>query len=243
MENLKMNDCFELTESPQIQVSVWALRTAEPFKDLFPIHEQVLSDIVDDMNLNGFDIAHPIIVWGNNNMTVVDGHSRLKAAFAAGLDTVPVVCRNFQDEEDAINYAIRSQSSRRNLTNAELLCCVQKLFRPRRGRRSTDSSHKRGKTAMFLAKTLGISCRKVEKLRAISQYGNDRIKEALSKGDYSINRAFEEAMRPLRKQIERNKPDPDAEIIHTMMAKIYSKMNTIQIRKLVKSLQLELATN
>lgn len=238
-----MNNCFELTESPQIQVSVWALRTSEPFKDLFPILEQVLSDIVDDMNLNGFDIAHPIIVWGNNNMTVVDGHSRLKAAFAAGLDTVPIVCHNFKDEEEAINYAIRSQSSRRNLTNAELLCCVQKLFQARKGKRCTNGSHKRGKTAMFLGQMLGISCRNVEKLRAISQYGNDRIKEALSKGDYSINRAFEEAMRPRRKQAEHSKPDPDAKIIHTMMAKIHSKMNTVQIRKLIKSLQLELATN
>ena len=49
-------------------------------------------------------------------------------------------------------------------------------------------------------------------------------------------------MRLRRPQIQ-NVPDPDAELIHRVMADIHSQLNTSQIGKLVKALRLELATN
>ena len=52
-----------------------AIHTASPFKDLFPIKESVLNEIAEDMKQNGFDFAHPIIIWAGHKVTVVDGSS------------------------------------------------------------------------------------------------------------------------------------------------------------------------
>ena len=85
---MKMSSKFYNIEFPLVQVPVWSLKMEEPFRNLFPIRQTVLAEIIDDMNVNGFDFGHPIVVW---KMIVVDGHTRLKAAIAAGLETVPVI--------------------------------------------------------------------------------------------------------------------------------------------------------
>ena len=223
-------------EYPLVEVPVWSLKTAEPFCNLFPIRPTVLSEIIEDMNKNGFDAFHPIIVW---NMTVVDGHTRLRAAVAAGIETVPVVCRNFANEDEALEYAIKTQRNRRNLTDGELLQFLQKLdFRKKRGRNAASG----GKSSIEVANTLGISSKKVEKLRAISDYGTDEIKNALRRGEYTVNGAYQAVMAPRRKQ-PKSLPDADAEIIHAVMADIHARLNDGQIRRLVKALQIELAIN
>ena len=223
-------------ELPLVEVPVWTLKTAEPFCNLFPIRPTVLSQIIDDMNKNGYDACQPIVVW---NMTVVDGHTRLRAAIAAGIETIPVICRRFADEDEALEYAIKTQRNRRNLTDWELLQCLQRLdFRKQRGRNATSS----GKSSLAVANTLGISATKVEKLRTINDHGTDEIKEALRRGEYSINGAYQAVMAPRRKQ-PKSLPDADAEIIHAVMADIHARLNEEQIRKLVKALQIELAIN
>ena len=225
---------------PLVQVPVWTLKTTEPFCDLFPIRETVLSEIIDDMNENGFDFCHPIVVW---NMTVVDGHTRLRAAVAAGIEMIPIICRSFDDETAALEYAIKAQRNRRNLTDWELLQCLQKLdFRKNVGRPEKSSSAPHGKTSDIIAATLGISVTKVEKLRAISDYGTDEIKDAFRRGEYTINGAYEAVMSSRRKQPE-SLPDADAEVVHAVMADIHARLNEQQIRKLVKALQIELAIN
>lgn len=234
-----LND-FDVIELPLVNVPIWSLKTAEPYVNLFPIQEQTLADIIEDMSVHGFDTGHPIVVW---DMIVIDGHTRLRAAQACCLETVPVVCRQFTDEESALSYAIRCQSHRRNLTDYELLMCLEKLdWRKCAGRYCKNSTERRGKSAEFVAETLGISRTKVERLRAIMTYGTDDIKKLLHAGEYSICRAYEETMRLRRPQVQ-NTPDPDAELIHRVMADIHSQLNTSQIGKLVKALRLELATN
>jgi len=229
-----------MTEPIIMEMPVWSLKTAEPFKNLFPIQDRVLSEMIGGMTANGFDAGHPIVIW---KMTVVDGHTRLRAAIAAGLETVPVICRRFKSEEDALEYAIRSQRNRRNLTDYELLQCLEKLdWRKKLGRPSSECCTVRGKSAEIVADTLGVSRTTVERLRVISDHGSDEVKEALRQGKYSISRAYEESMRP-RRPVEKNEPDPDAEAVHSVMAEIHARMNGVQIRKLVKALQLELATN
>ncbi len=233
-----MNNNFDTIELPLVQVPVWSLKTAEPFKNLFPIRENVLSDIIDDMVANGFDSGHPIVVW---NMTVVDGHTRLKAANAARLETVPVICRQFTDEDEALEYAIHSQSNRRNLSDWELLRCLAQLdIRRRVGRPSRNDQG--GRSSSKVAMVLGISRSKVEKLRTIRDYASEEIRASLRQGRISINRAFEETMQTRRPALTLE-PDADAELIHSVMAEIHSRMNTAQICKLVKALRVELAIN
>jgi len=229
-----------ITEIPVMEVPVWALRTVAPFKTLFPEDECVFADILQDMEEHGFDPAHPIIVW---NMLVIDGHTRLKAAQAAGIEKVPVYVRSFTDENDALEYAIQSQVSRRNLTDGELIQCLQKLdYRKKAGHPQKMDTAPRGKSSEHVAQLLGISCKKVERLRAIMNYGTDEIKEALRQGKCTVNGAYQATMAPRRKNLN-SIPDADAEAVHAVMADIHSRLNSTQIRKLIKALQLELATN
>ncbi len=231
MRNARVN--YEL---PLVEVPTWMLKTAEPFCSLFPIRPTVLSEIIEDMNKNGYDACQPIVVW---NMTVVDGHTRLRAAVAAGIKMVPVICRRFADEDEALEYAIKTQRNRRNLTDWELFQCLQKLdFKKKRGRNAASA----GKSSIAVAAALGISAKKVEKLRAISDYGTDEVKNALRRGEYTVNGAYEAVMAPRRKQ-PRSLPDGDAEAVHAVMVDIHARLNEEQIRKLVKALQIELAIN
>ena len=50
----------------------------------------------------------------------------------------------------------------------------------------------------------------------------------------------EETMCSRRPQ-EKIEPDADAELVYSIMADIHARMNEVQIRKLVKALQIELA--
>ena len=184
------------------------LRRAAPFSTLFPIKENVLKKITEDMKANGYDCAHPIIVWAGNRCKVVDGNTRLEAALKAGMSTIPVALKNFASEEEALQYAIRSQSHRRNLTDSELMICLTELDKRKDKNANlkqnrTEAPHgASGKTAQDTADLLGVSTRKVERLRAVSEYAPPKVKEAVASGKMSINKAYNQTMENRRREAE-----------------------------------------
>ena len=178
-----------VTGKPMISLTA-ALRTAEPFQSLFPIRKTDLEKITANMKQNGFDHAHPIIVWAGHKFTVVDGHTRLLAARRLGIDTIPIVVREFANENEALEYAIDSQRNRRNLTDAELLRCLSELDKRQNAGRPKNCSVALGRSSCATAYLLGTSRGKVEKLRAINDHGTETIKLAVLSGDLTINRAY-----------------------------------------------------
>lgn len=178
-----------------LMMHILDVHTDAPFKDLFVIKPAVLSAMTEDMKKHGFDIVHPIVVWGGHNGVVVDGHTRLQAAKDAGVLNVPIVIKDFASEEDALQYAISSQRNRRNLTDAELLNCISALdSRFSRGGNPKASREAFGKSAKKTADLLGISRAKVERLRAVNDHASDNLKNAVASGDISIYKAYNEAM-------------------------------------------------
>ena len=183
------------------------IRTASPFKDLFPIRETTLNEIVEDMKKNGYDYAHPITIWAGHKVTVVDGHSRLKAALQVGMSKVPIMLRNFADEEEALQYAIHSQSGRRNLTDAELLNCISLIdTKYSRGGSSKAPREAFGKSAQKTADLLGISRGKVEKLRTVNDHASSQVKDAILNGELSVNKAYNETMAARRAEKRASEP-------------------------------------
>ena len=183
------------------------IRTASPFKDLFPIRETTLNEIVEDMKKNGYDYAHPITIWAGHKVTVVDGHSRLKAALQVGMSKVPIMLRNFADEEEALQYAIHSQSGRRNLTDAELLNCISLIdTKYSRGGSSKATREAFGKSAQKTADLLGISRGKVEKLRTVNDHASSQVKDAILNGELSVNKAYNETMAARRAEKRASEP-------------------------------------
>ena len=171
-------------------VNTDSLRTAEPFKNLFPIREDTLDKIAESMKRYGFDRAHPIAVWSGHNLTVVDGHTRLLAAIKLGFPQVPVVLKKFANEDEALKYAIGSQRNRRNLTDAELMKCISALDQRRKAGRPRKGEAISGKSAEQTATLLGTSRGTVEKIRSIIDHAPEEIKNAIRSGNLTINKAY-----------------------------------------------------
>ena len=197
-----------------------SLRTAEPFSGLFPVKMTTLGAITESMEDHGFDPAEPIVTWDG---LVIDGHTRLGAALAAGIPYVPVVEKDFADEDEALQYAIKRQRDRRNLTDSDLLHCLEVL--DRRKDRSNNfntapkASHEAldepaGKSAAATAEILGTSRAKVERARAVLDHAPEEVKAQVQAGAKSINAAYNETRtlpspRPL--PIRRPAPQADGE--------------------------------
>ena len=174
------------------------LKTEAPFNGIFPVQDAVLQKIIGRIKKSGYDTAYPIIAWRRgDDRIVLDGHTRLQAALAAGLENVPVTLREFDDPVDALDYAVSQQIERRNLSPADMLRYVteaDRLFKAGRKKLAPDGANSeppRGKSAVKLAEVMHVSPRKVERLRKIAKDGSEATKQALGKGEISINKAYD----------------------------------------------------
>lgn len=211
------------------------LKIDEPFKSLFPRHGIIMSNIRDDMRENDFDPAHPIVVgigpWCEHDKgVVIDGTTRVLCARQLELD-VEVVEKWFDNENEAIEYAIRHQRNRRNLSDAEIASCLKILDNrmsrggDRHSQEFKDSSkasseaieeqvetveersvRSSGKSAEQTAELLGTSRTKIEKARTIDTHADEETKEAVKNGDMSINAAYKETQRKRKEEAAALKP-------------------------------------
>ncbi len=176
-------------------INISELIVQDPFASIFPIGNDTLESIKLDMSSNGFDQVFPIIVWAKENI-VVDGHTRFAAAKAIGMEEVPVLFKDFENEDDAILYSFHVQRNRRNMSDDDILRCLQLLdtiHATSQNEKNLDSPElTRKETNDIRAKELGISHHKVDKARKVLEHGTDEIKESVNAGKKSINKAFQE---------------------------------------------------
>ena len=181
-----------------------SIKTAEPFKTIFPINAELLDTIIKDMKERGFDESQPLLLWKEEKV-LIDGHTRLEAAIEADIQQVPIHEKSFKDETEAVEYVIHLQKDRRNLTDSELYQCIieldnrytlggdrksEKISSARALLKSDESDMKEKSSREKTAKTLGTSSTKVQKVRTINDHAPDEIKEAVSTGQISINKAY-----------------------------------------------------
>jgi len=176
-----------------------AIKTKEPFKGLFPVEEHVLNAVIEDMKVNGYDSNFPVIIWKGRNICV-DGHTRLAAAKIAGLNHVPISVKDFPGEDEALQYAIHCQRDRRDMTDRNILRCIEVVDR----RKDRGGDHKSGDfqksksssepiaSAETTARIIGTSASKVKKVRTILDHADDETKAAVKTGEKSIHRAYVE---------------------------------------------------
>src|SRR5262245_51348768 len=176
------------------------LKTDPDLASLFPIGDAELSAIVESMRERGYDPAEPLVIWEPESI-VVDGHTRLKAAHETRLDKVAVEDRSFEDKRAALEYAIRRQRDRRNLSteqiNAFHVRAIEALDRvkPRGGDHKSPESKASieafdsGKSAMETAAQVGVSRAQVERVRGVLASDDEALKDQLRNGEVSINAA------------------------------------------------------
>lgn len=181
------------------------LKTRKPFSSIFPIHEDTLDSIRRNMETNGFDPVFPIIVWKEEGI-VVDGHTRFEAATKVGLETVPVVKKSFENEDDAILYSFHIQRNRRNMSDEDILKCLTLLDKihsePERHDQEKAPMSTRKEVNQARAKELGISAGKVDKARKVLEHGDDNIRDSVQSGKKSINQAYNEVQEMRRESGE-----------------------------------------
>lgn len=191
----------EVMENKFLMMHILDVHTALPFCELFQIDPGVLASITKDMKENGFDKAHPLVLWGGHDGTLIDGHTRLQSAKNAGLLEVAVVARDFADELTALEYAIAAQRNRRNLTDGEMAACLDALDKRMavgRPQKTTSNEVISGRSSQKTAELLGTSATKVEKMRTINTHAAPGIKKSLATGDISVNKAYNETMKQRR---------------------------------------------
>jgi ParB family chromosome partitioning protein len=174
------------------------IKTSEPFKSLFPIENRVLDRVQENMQRHGYDPSQPIVLWIEKGV-VVDGHTRLAAAMNLGLKEVLVQERSFANKDEALAYAIHNQRDRRNLSEAELLRCIEAVDKRRKrggDRRSEDAKSKGAnapieRSAEITANIVGTSPDRVKRARSV--LSDPKEKEAVMAGKKSINQASKDA--------------------------------------------------
>lgn len=176
-------------------VETSSLKTREPFDSLFPIKEETLAAIGQDMAANGFDPVFPIVVWEEETV-VVDGHTRFTAARDLDIDKVPVILKSFENEDDAILYSFHIQRNRRNMSDNDILKCLALLDSIHDSSASEDEADAQKQTRKAVnearAKDLGVSPGKVDKARKVLEHGDHELRDSVQAGEKSINQAFNE---------------------------------------------------
>ena len=185
-------------------INISELKVQDPFSAIFPIGNETLESISQDMETNGFDEIFPIIAWEGRNI-VVDGHTRFAAAKAVGLEEVPVLFKPFENEDDAVLYSFHVQRNRRNMSDEDILNCLALLdtiHGSTEDGKNEGPKQNRKETNQIRAKELGISPNKVDKARKVMEHGNEEIRESISSGEKSINKAFQEVQEARRESGE-----------------------------------------
>jgi hypothetical protein len=180
-------------------MKVSEIQVTKPFNQIFPVEKKVLTAVIMSMRKDGYDEAHPVIVWKGKGV-VVDGHTRLEAARLVGIEDVPVVERDFSDEDEAVRYAIHCQRDRRNLTDADIVRLVEELDKRKgKGARTDLASSEAtstGKSAEDTAKVIGTSRAKVEKARTVKAKATPDVQAAVAAGDMTLNKAYQTTRKP-----------------------------------------------
>jgi len=175
--------CDDLTIEPQLS-------------NLFEIRDTTLKAITANMRVSQFDESQPIVVWETKeDLIVVDGHTRLRAARNCSLDFIAIYRHRFSGLDAALEYAISNQRDRRNWTDAELLRCIEAVDRrKRRGpvkKDSVSSDTKLGDSRDETALIVGTSVGQINRARAV--LSDPAAKQAVLSGKQSLNQASREA--------------------------------------------------
>ena len=187
------------------------VKTAEPFKSLFSICDDVYDEVKEKMKVKGFKSSEPILLW-KEEQVVIDGHTRLAVAKELSIKDVPTIEESFSSEDDALEEAWAVNKFRRHISMADKF----HFFRLVDKREQLGGDHKSGdfkksrllnnnldkdKSHLRTAKILSIGADYVSKMRLIVDYCDNETIEEVENDEMSITEAHKVA-KERRKEIE-----------------------------------------
>jgi ParB/RepB/Spo0J family partition protein len=165
-----------------LMADVSLLEEDPELSSVFKIREETLAEITESMRTYGYDRAEPVTVWKRDGrLVVVDGHTRARAAKAAGLTEIPVAAKEFDSVCDAVLYAFERQANRRNLTQGEIVKAAATLQKSKYGS---------GRGAERLAKKLGVAASTIYRAKKIHLGADEADLKAVQDGEATINSVY-----------------------------------------------------
>lgn len=183
-----------------IMVPVEKLHFDEKYKAVFKQEEDKVQRIADDMKANGFDKSQPIIV--DKDFGILDGNSRFMACGIAGIAKVPVIIKEFESQKDALIYELNLQMNRRNIKDDSVLIETYNTLAA-----FTDENGGKLFTDVEIAEKLGVSPRQISKAKEVDLKASDEIKESLSNGEISLNKAYNQMKEEANAEAEPVNPE------------------------------------
>lgn len=103
-----------------------ALKIDEKFKNLIPpLTSEEYIGLKNSIMKNGYDPAHPIVVWED---TIIDGHNRYEICKELNIE-FKTIAKQFKDRSEIINWIIDNQLNRRNITNEQRIYLIGKRYK------------------------------------------------------------------------------------------------------------------
>lgn len=172
----------------------------DKFSTIFERPERMINILKEDFaqryenGLVPFHPEEPIVVWKKNNI-VIDGCTR-KIAWESYISEnkelteeeklIPVVFVDFADEKEALQYAIKRQFNRRQLSEEKILEIAEYYTY------TLPKAYGSGSKAEKLADTLGVSKSTAKKSLNVSKNATEEQKEAIKNGEKTINQVNKE---------------------------------------------------
>lgn len=187
------------------------MQIKQEFKQLIPpLSAEEFNQLEENCLKEG--IRDAIVTWQG---FIIDGHNRYEIAQRHGLE-YKTIEKQFESENDVIEWMIRNQFGRRNLNNyhrSVLALQLEDVFREqakeKQGTRTDISQNsdecKEVSTKKELAKIADVSHDTIMRVKAIEAKAPDEVKEKLRTGEVSINQAYTEIKKHEKKAIVQEK--------------------------------------
>lgn len=180
------------TSDLSVMMPLTSITLTDDFKDLFPLDDDKVKEIADNIKENGFDKSQPIHIWKTEDKNIlIDGHTRLAASKIAQLYDIPVFIHHFESTKDAQLYALNLQIKRRNLSSSQILFAVEMYDSIKKtGRKPEGSTEEKGRTSEKIAEEIGVSARTIQKAQTVNKLADEETKDKIKAGEMSINQAY-----------------------------------------------------
>ena len=180
-----------------------SIRIDKEFESLIPpLSDDEFRQLEENCVKEG--IRDALVVWKvpNGDQILVDGHNRWKISAKHGGIPFQIKEMKFDLREDAKAWIIRNQIGRRNI-DKWVKFDLQKLLEPiekaEAKKRMSDGAkgtpmlaEAKGETRDKMAKQIGVSHGTYQKMKAIDDSSDEKVKQAVRSGEMSINQGYRE---------------------------------------------------
>ena len=168
------------------------LKIDEEFKNLLPpLTDDERSELENDIKRHG--VLSPIITW---NGFIIDGHNRYEICQRNGIEIPATKELEFANKSDVMDWIIKHQTGRRNLTKSQLVKAYSvieeqlrkeaKIRKEANLKQNSDGvkfdPSEKGRTAETVAKKIGVSKNTYKAMKQIVNEGSAEQIERMDKG-------------------------------------------------------------